>query len=203
MSSNCLVRSWLLVLVRTSVKFFSFDWLLQTKLEALSAVIESYKYHNNTAICPLQGARTTCPSMAVRKELLLQDQTIFLLKKQIQDQVRLTAVCQSIWDLRASGNRLAFSKQHFLDTNSGSHIKLSESFAFGQAWHDDWGHNQAADQVNPDRINIPYLTCGILNLLPLCRLNQTQLERAEMDNFEKLLTTQQVQSQISSGCPEL
>ena len=194
MSSKCLVRSWLnLSNIYDKSQNFSFNWLLQTKLEALSAVIESYKYHNNTAICPLQGAGT-CPSMAVRKELLLQDQTIFLLKKQIQDQVRLTAVCQSIWDLRASGNRLAFSKQHFLDTNSGSHIELSESFAFGQAWHDDRGHNQAADQVNSDKINIPYLTCVILNLLPLCRLNQTQLERAEMDNFEKLLTTQQVQS---------
>jgi len=61
----------------------------QVKLRAKSAIIESYKFHTDQAVAQTQ--QQSCVKdgnqcSAVRQELLLQDQTISLLKNHIKDQ---------------------------------------------------------------------------------------------------------------------
>ena len=62
----------------------------QVKLRAKSAIIESYKFHTDQAVAQTQQqncAKDINQCSAVRQELLLQDQTISLLKNHIKDQV--------------------------------------------------------------------------------------------------------------------
>jgi len=116
---------------------FLFDQC-ELKLKAKSAIIESYRFHDtaNPEQQDCQANNLSSECSGIRQELLLQDQTINLLKGQIKDQAMA---------LR-SVNQLLLAKHNMM-------INVTE------------------------RLH--------------ARLNQSALNRGEIDNFESFLNTQQ------------
>jgi len=102
----------------------------QVKLRAKSAIIESFKFHAENNIHQKECTTTLkynnqCP--AVRQELLLQDQTIYLLKNHIKDQATTLN----------SVNRLLLAKHNMMiNVTDKLHSRLNAT----QLEHDEIGN---------------------------------------------------------------